>query len=88
MKVKDQDQARATMLLSALIDFRDVAKTARKDGAGRYTHAIEVSVAEMQDGEGQGSHAYLYLDIETGRKLLPLVRKLIKDELKALGVET
>lgn len=80
---------RAAMLLTALSGFNALIKESNKKKPPKYGdgRAVEVAIAEMNDGEGQGSNAYIYLDLETGKKLLPKVRDLIRTELIALGVE-
>lgn len=80
---------RAGMLLTALADFKALIVESEKKRRPKYCEgrAVEVSIAEMSEGQGQGSQAYIYLDLETGKKLLPTVKTLIEDELKALGVK-
>ncbi len=46
---------------------------------------LELAAAEMSDGVGQGSNAYLYVPPSVGRKILTAAEKIIRDEIVLLG---
>lgn len=49
--------------------------------------SLEMSAAEMKDGEGQGSSAYFYLEGEFALKVLDAAETMIRKDLEELGVE-
>lgn len=82
------DEARrAAQLCEAIADFPVVRKrlTAK---TGKYCDDInlELSAADMLNGEGQGSSAYLYLPPDIGQKVLDAAEAIVREELRRLGV--
>lgn len=70
--------------LEAVPEVRQALKSSPKrpiDGI-----MLELSAAEMEGGEGQGSTAYLYLPPDMGPEILDLVESLLGYRLKAIGV--
>lgn len=49
---------------------------------------LELSSAEMSNGEGQGSNHYCYVPPATARKILRAALRIIKEDLKKMGVKT
>lgn len=79
---------RAAKLCEAIADFPSV----RRRLAGRPAQYcddinLELVAADMADGVGQGSSAYLYLPVDVGQKILNAAEAIVREELKQLGVE-
>lgn len=48
---------------------------------------LELSAADMTDGVGQGSSAYLYVPAEVGRQIVDQAEIIIRKAIADLGVE-
>lgn len=48
---------------------------------------LELSAAEMQDGESQGSNSYFNVPPKIGTAILNAAEKIIRAELKRIGIE-
>lgn len=85
MRAKD---ARIVSQLCEAID--DIPRVRRRlsDKPGEFHDAIhlELAAADMVDGVGQGSSAYVYLPPKVGRAILDEAEKIIRKELRRLGV--
>lgn len=85
--MKASDAARTAILVDALEGLSSLAKTILKPHAptSGERRALEIQVSDLCSSGGSGV-ADIELDPLTGSKLLPLVRRLIEDELVAIGV--
>lgn len=88
MKADDVDWA--AQLVNALKCLPKMRKQiSGKTKSKRYDgYTLEMSSAEMSDGQGQGSDgdAYFYLQGPLALKVLEVAESLMRDELKSLGV--
>lgn len=86
--MKAKDAARVARLVECLEELPKVRKRLRAKPTKFFdAFALELSAAEMSDGEGQGSEAYLYLPADLAPRILDAADRVIRDELKRLGVE-
>jgi len=85
--MKSQDTKRACHLVDALNELPVVRKRLRAK-PGKFHHAVhlEIQVAEMVDGVSQGSQAYFNIPPELAPAILDAAEKVIRAELKYLGV--
>lgn len=76
---------RRKVLRKALRDLDVLVKDARrrKPLAGYAYRACAVSIQDVDPGSGSESNAWLEIDLPAFRKLAPLLRDLLKAELKA-----
>lgn len=87
-----RDQAkRAAILANALDEMPSLKKKLRKPGPieGGYTHNwLEVSFYQSTHDpyDGGSGGPRLYVDLKTGKKIEKAARKIIKRELRKLGV--
>jgi len=87
--VTPEQTKRAALLLEALAEIPNIEKQLKSKNPPKYGdgYSLEISANEMKNGIGQGSNAYLYLEPRMGLKLLPVIKQMLTDELKALGVK-
>lgn len=87
--MKPENAERAAILVRARLEIvADLEKGLERDAPENgYTRRV-VSI-ETLDAADSGGHAdyNVEIDILTGRKLVPLLKQLIDDELRAIGVE-
>ena len=82
------DAKRAAILCDAYADLDQFVKAARESKFDpRYKRHICHINFGSNDDSGMDTSCSLAIDFKTGLKLLPMIRKLINDELSALGVE-
>lgn len=79
---------KAAPLIEALEELPKVQKRLN-DKPSKYhdSIALELSAADMSDGEGQGSEAYIYLPVEIGQEVLAFAETILRAKLEALGVK-
>lgn len=79
---------RGATLLEALDNLRHLKEDAEDEvpKKGYNRREVEISVRDSCEAGGM-SENYLTLDLETGRRLLPIVEETIRQELLTLGIE-
>ena len=88
--MKAADAARGARLADMLSQWRDFDKELRRSRPKRdgfnEARGVEISVGDIEDENGIQPDAYIWVDIETGRMIAAAAHKIIKDELKKLGI--
>lgn len=87
--MKRADVARADVLVNALRDIRQLTQACnlRKPDDGYDRLGLEVSVGSICS-DGSTAHAHLELDLVTAKLLMPMIKRLIVDELNKIGVKS
>jgi hypothetical protein len=86
--MKASDAKRAAILVEAHKRIaRVTADMERKPSKGYEIRALELMAVSFNDREDIDCDADLYVDATIGLALLPLLKGLIEQELRAMGVE-
>lgn len=86
--MKRADAERAAILVQALAELDDVAAALREPKRESYDYrGLMLWAGDIGRGGDVGNGANTAIDAATGALLLPIVRKIIEDELVKLGVE-
>lgn len=86
--MKASDTTRAAMLFEALRRTDRVSADLRKEPRKGYdVRALELMAVSFNDRENLDCDADLYVDAVIALKLMPMLRDLIEQELRAMGVE-
>jgi hypothetical protein len=86
--MKASDANRAAILAEALDDISALNRSLKRitPANGYSRRVMEIGVTDQCDVGGEGG-GEVCIDVTTGRKLVPLLRDLIEQELRAMGVE-
>lgn len=76
---------RAAILVHALEEFSDLRGGIKEKTRPSGHMRLEIGAFEEQDGGGTG-HGSIFVDVETGEKIIDFTERLIRAELRELGV--
>jgi hypothetical protein len=86
-KLTKQDALYAVQLCEAIAELPKVRRSL-SDKPGKFHDAVhlELSAAQMSDGEGQGSDHYFYVPPLLGKAIIDAAEKIIRDEMRRINV--
>lgn len=88
MKAKHAERAHRLMrALDGLQRLSCALKDKERNFVGDDYRAFEISVANDVSADGCGCEAFVYLPLEFGEQVLPIVERSLRAELAAIGVE-
>jgi hypothetical protein len=85
--MKAKDAALGAQLAEALAELPRVRKGLHAKSKYYDGYVLEIQAAEVSDGETQGSDHWFYVPPELAGPILDAAEKVIRDKLRALGVE-
>lgn len=85
--MKAKDTALAAQLVEALAEVPRVRKGLYAKSKYYDGYVLEIQAAEVSDGETQGANYYFSVPREMAAPILDAAEKVIREKLKALGVQ-